>query len=97
MSQLDSEIQDLRSRILLLIQRNKDYKTANAELKSILEAQNKEIENLRKQIAEKEKQYTTLVSAKMINVTDNNIDDTRKKVNNLIRTVNQCITLLSEK
>ena len=44
-----------------------------------------------------EKKYNALMTAKMLTIADTDIENTRKKVNKLIRTVNQCITLLSEK
>lgn len=54
------------------------------------------ITGLKKQLEEAEKKYDALMTAKMLSIADTDIENTRKKVNKLIRTVNQCITLLSE-
>ncbi len=54
------------------------------------------ITELKKQLEEAEKKYDALMTAKMLSIADTDIENTRKKVNKLIRTVNQCITLLSE-
>ena len=54
------------------------------------------ITELQKQLEEAEKKYDALMTAKMLSIADTDIENTRKKVNKLIRTVNQCITLLSE-
>lgn len=54
------------------------------------------ITELKKQLEEAERKYDALMTAKMLSIADTDIENTRKKVNKLIRTVNQCITLLSE-
>lgn len=54
------------------------------------------ITELKKQLEEAEKKYDALMTAKMLSIADTDIENTQKKVNKLIRTVNQCITLLSE-
>lgn len=54
------------------------------------------ITELKKQLEEAEKKYDALMTAKMLSIADTDIENTRKQVNKLIRTVNQCITLLSE-
>ena len=54
------------------------------------------ITELKKQLEEAEKKYDALMTAKMLSIADTDIENTRKKVNKLIRTINQCITLLSE-
>ena len=54
------------------------------------------ITELKKQLEEAERKYDALMTAKMLSIADTDIENTRKKVNKLIRTINQCITLLSE-
>ena len=63
----------------------------------MVDERDKKIEDLKKQLEESEKKYNALMSAKMLNIADADIESTRKRINKLIRTVNQCITLLSEK
>ena len=42
-------------------------------------------------------EYDTLKMAKMLEVTDGDLETSRKRVNKLIRDINKCITLLSGK
>ena len=53
----------------------------------------KELENL---IAQKQSEYNSLKTAKMLEITDGDLDGAKKQVAKLIREVNKCITLLSE-
>lgn len=80
-----------------MILQYKEVKKENAELYSMVDERDKKIEDLKKQLEESEKKYNALMSAKMLNIADADIESTRKRINKLIRTVNQCITLLSEK
>ena len=63
----------------------------------MVDERDKQIAELQKRLSEAEKKYNALMTAKMLTIADTDIENTRKKVNKLIRTVNQCITLLSEK
>ena len=49
------------------------------------------------QFVENESKYKELMDAKMLNIADGDLENARKRVNDLIRTVNQCITLLNER
>lgn len=97
MSKAESQINTFTTRVRQLILQYKDIKKENAELYSMVDERDKKIEELQKQLESSEKKYDALMSAKMLNIADADIEATRKKVNKLIRTVNQCITLLSEK
>jgi len=71
---------------------------------------NQEIVNLKREVAERDDQlkelrvklaqtqhdYETLKMAKMIEVSDGDLEGAKKKVARLIKDVNKCITLLSE-
>lgn len=97
MSKAESQINTFTTRVRQMILQYKDVKKENAELYSMVDERDKKIEDLKKQLEESEKKYNALMSAKMLNIADADIEATRKRVNKLIRTVNQCITLLSEK
>lgn len=97
MSQKTTDIQEFSARVRLLIERCKQQKQENERLSELVCQQTTEIENLRAMVKKLNEKYDALMAAKMLNITDGDIDETKKRVNNLIRTVNQCITLLSEK
>lgn len=62
----------------------------------MVDERDKEIVELKKRVSEWEKQYNALKMAKMIEVTDGDLDQAKSRISKLIRDVNQCITLLSE-
>lgn len=80
-----------------MILRYKEIKKENAELYSMVDERDKQISELKKQVEEEQKKYNALMTAKMLNIADADIENTKKRISKLIRTVNQCITMLSEK
>ena len=56
-----------------------------------------QIKQLETQLRQVQTDYDTLKMAKMLEVTDGDLEGAKKRVGKLIRDVNKCITLLSEK
>lgn len=90
-------IEEFALRLRQLISQNQNLKKENADILFVVKDKDEEILILKNKIKELEEKYNALLTAKMLNITDDNIEDSKKRVNHLIRTVNQCITLLSEK
>lgn len=97
MTSNDFNIDKFALRVRQLIENAKKLEADNAELVVAVKSKDEEINRLKKIISEQEGKYNTLMTARMLDITDVNIDDVKKRVNGLIRTVNQCVTLLSEK
>lgn len=68
----------------------------NAELYAMVEEQEKVIAELKGQLAQAQRDYDSLKMAKMLEVTDGDLETAKKRVQKIIRDVNKCITLLSE-
>ena len=96
MSKAESNIKTFTTQVRRLILKFSELKQENAELYTMVDERDRLITELQKQLEEAEKKYDALMTAKMLSIADTDIENTRKKVNKLIRTVNQCITLLSE-
>ena len=62
----------------------------------MVDERDKEIAELKKSVSEWEKEYKALKMAKMIEVTDGDLEAAKNRISKLVRDVNQCITLLSE-
>lgn len=92
----DFNIEDFTLRIRQLINKTKQLKADNADLSLVVKTKDEEISKLKEIISEQESKYNTLMTAKILDITDMDIDNAKKRVNGLIRTVNQCVTLLSE-
>ena len=97
MLKAESDIKTLTTNGRRLILKFTEQKKENTELYAMVDERDKQIAELQKRLSEAEKKYNALMTAKMLTIADTDIENTRKKVNKLIRTVNQCITLLSEK
>lgn len=55
------------------------------------------IQKLQEQLQQAQNDYHSLKMAKMIEITDGDMDKAKVRLSKLIRDVNKCITLLSEK
>jgi len=68
----------------------------NADLNSQIEALDARIKELESQLQQAHIDYESLKMAKMIEISDGELDSAKKRLSKLIRDVNKCITLLSE-
>lgn len=68
----------------------------NSELYAMVDERDKKIAELKESVSEWEKEYKALKMAKMIEVTDSDLEAAKSRISKLVRDVNQCITLLSE-
>ncbi len=80
-----------------MILQYKELKKENAELYSMVDEKDKQVENLKAQITQAQNDYNSLKMAKMLEITDGDMESAQKRLQKLIRDVNKCITLLSEK
>ena len=58
---------------------------------------NIEEKDLQEKLSQAQENYKSLKMAKMLEVTDTDVEGAQKRIAKLIREVNKCITLLSEK
>jgi hypothetical protein len=72
-------------------------KKENDELYALVDQREQEIKQLQGELSQAEADYNSLKMAKMLEVTDGDMETAQKRVTKLIRDVNKCITLLSEK
>ena len=75
----------------------KEVKAENNFLHSEVERLKVKVGELNEQLTQKQNEYNMLKMAKMVEITDSDLTTARNKVNKLIREVNKCINLLSEK
>ena len=74
-----------------------ELKKENDELYALVDQREQEIKQLQEELSQAETDYNSLKMAKMLEVTDGDMESAQKRVAKLIRDVNKCITLLSEK
>lgn len=85
------------TRIRQMILQFKELKKENNDLQAKVDARDVEIKKLQEQLAQAQSDYNSLKMAKMIEVSDGDMEEAQKRLSKLIRDVNKCITLLSEK
>jgi len=69
----------------------------NEQLKVKLQECDKEKEMLQEQLKTRQGEYNSLMTAKMLQVSEGDMEAAKARLAKLIRSVNKCITLLSEK
>ncbi len=76
------------------------YKETKKENYSLMEKVNERdgiIKQLQERLAQQQNDYDMLKMAKMVEITDGDMESAKARLAKLIRDVNKCITLLSEK
>jgi hypothetical protein len=85
------------TRVRQMILQYEELKNENNDLYALVAQHEEEIKDLQSQLRQEQENYRTLKMAKMLEVTDGDMEVAKKRVTKLIRDVNKCITLLSEK
>jgi len=97
MSDKEQTILRFSTRVRQMILQFKETKKENEELYAMVDKRDEEIKQLKAQLVQAQNDYNSLKMAKMLEITDGDLEGAKKRVAKLIRDVNKCITLLSEK
>ena len=97
MNSTEQNLNLFTTRMRQMILKYNETVSENKELYAIVEEQEQRIKDLKDQLARAHKDYDSLKLAKMLEVTDGDLETAKKRVAKIIRDVNKCITLLSEK
>ena len=84
------------TRLRQMLLRFQELKKENGELTQLLEDNEKTMKQLQEQLAQKQSDYDSLKMAKMIEITDGNLEGAKDRLSKLIREVNKCIAILSD-
>ncbi len=85
------------TRVRQMILQYQEVKGENDELYTLVDQRDQEIKRLQAQLAQAQNDYNSLKMARMIEISDTDMDSAQKRIAKLIRDVNKCITLISEK
>ena len=88
-------VESFESKIRKLMDLYENIKEKNRELIAQLEAERSESEQLRKDLAVMKESYQTLKQSKVLEVSGQDIDDTKQRINRLVREIDHCIDLLN--
>lgn len=85
------------TRIRQMILQYKEIKQENDALYELVDEREGKIKQLECQLTQARNDYNALKMAKMIEITDADMESARKRLSKLIRDVDKCITLLNDK
>ena len=97
MNATEKTINTFTTRVRQMILRFNEIKTENSELYAMVDERDQKIKELEAMLTQANADYESLKMAKMLEVTDGDLEGAKKKVAKLIRDVNKCITLINDK
>ena len=97
MSACEITINTFATRVRQMILKFEDIKHENAELYAMVDERDAKIKELQEKLTQAKHDYDSLKMAKMMTISDSDMETTQKRIAKLIRDVNKCITLLSDK
>lgn len=96
MSASEKTINTFATRVRQMILKFEDIRHENAELYAMVDERDAKIKELEEKLTQAKHDYDSLKMAKMMTISDSDMEATQKRVAKLIRDVNKCITLLSD-
>jgi len=88
LKKIDAKIRNLIAQFRVLQKENEDLYTE-------LESKETEIKTLKEELEKRTQDYKNLKLAKIIEVSDNDLKESKMKITRLVREVNKCINILS--
>ncbi|SFO51291.1 hypothetical protein [Prevotella sp. tf2-5] len=92
----EKTIAAFETRIRQMILRFQELKKENKDLYAMIEKNEQDIKQLQAKLDQGQNDYNSLKMAKMIEITDGDLDGAKERLSKLIRDVNKCIAILSD-
>jgi predicted RNase H-like nuclease (RuvC/YqgF family) len=92
----EKTLKTFETRLRQMILRFQELKKENKDLCAEVENGKKEIAALKSKLEQQQYDYDSLKMARMIEITDGNLDGAKDRLSKLIRDVNKCIAILSD-
>lgn len=96
MAQSEKELATFQTRVRQMILRMKELKQENQDLCARVAEKEQLIEQLNAKLTQQENDYHSLKMARMVEITDGDLQGAKDRLANLIRSINKCIAMLSE-
>ncbi len=92
----EKTITAFETRLRQMILRFQELKKENGELYAMVAKNEQDIKLLQEKLEQGQNDYQSLKMAKMIEITDGDLDGAKERLSKLIRDVNKCIAILSD-
>ncbi|MBQ2506992.1 MAG: hypothetical protein II530_00700 [Bacteroidaceae bacterium] len=89
------KLQIFETHFRMLMEKYTQLKAENAELYDMVDQKDAALKELQMKNEELQKQYDNLKLAKIISVSDSDLDNAKKRLAKLVRDVDKCIALLN--
>ena len=96
MTPSEKTLADFETRVRQMILQFQELKKENGRLQALVEEQATEIEELKARVTQADNDYNSLKMARMLEITDGNLDEAKERLSRMIRQVNKCIAILSD-
>lgn len=96
MNSNEKTIATFETRVRQLILRFQELKKENQELYTMVEKAEEEMKVLQGKLTQQENDYNALKMAKMMTITDGDLEAAKARVQRMIREVNKCIAIMSD-
>ena len=96
MSANEQIIATFQTRVRDLLRRFQELKKENADLYELVEKNEQDIKELQAKLTQADHDYQSLKMAKMLEITDGDLEGAKTRVAKMIRDVNKCIAILSD-
>ena len=96
MTESEKTLATFQTRMRDLIHRFQELKKENEELYAMVDKNEQDIKLLQAKVSQSERDYQSLKMAKMIEISDGDLQGAKDRLARLIRDVNKCIAILSD-
>ena len=94
MNPSEKTLADFETRVRQLILQFQQLKQENMQLQQQMQEQSQTIEELKARVTQADNDYNSLKMARMLEITDGNLDEAKERLARMIRQVNRCIAIL---
>jgi len=95
MSPNEQTLVTFETRVRQMILRFQELKKENNDLRASIAKNEEAIKQLKDQVAQADQNYNALKMARMIEVSDGDLEKAKQRLNKLIRDVDKCIGIMS--
>ena len=85
-----------QTRVRQMILRFQELKKESNELRTVIAKNEQDIKALQAKLTQAENDYMSLKTAKMMEITDGDLESAKARLARMIRDVNKCIAILSD-
>ena len=96
MAQNEQALANFETRVRQMILRFQELKKENEDLQALVEKNGQDIRDLQARLTQADHDYNSLKMAKMMEITDGDLEGAKARLTKLIRDVNKCIAILSD-